>query len=80
MFVILSDINYNIWSGQADFTLPLEFADIETGSNLLNSKIKSDVGYFNYNGTEYIIDQTKSNLFDYDESNYTIYAGADKKF
>lgn len=76
----LSDINYNIWSGQADFTLPLEFADIETGVKFTQFQNKSDVGYFNYNGTEYIIDQTKSNLFDYDESNYAIYAGADKKF
>lgn len=69
----LSYIDYKIWSGQLDFTLPFSFGTIETGAKFTNFKNDSDVRYLNFLGSDFIIDPVRSNLFNYTEKNYALY-------
>lgn len=76
----LSYIEYKIWSGQMDFTLPYSFGKIESGAKFTNFNNNSDVRYLNLFSTDYILDLSRSNLFDYTENNYALYGSFSKEF
>ena len=74
-----SKINYSIWSGQLDFTLPYKFANIETGAKMAYFQNSSDLEYFRIaNGNSVLMPDGK-NLFEYKEQNYAGYFSIDKK-
>ncbi|MCF0075568.1 TonB-dependent receptor family protein [Dyadobacter sp. CY261] len=64
---------YNIWSVQSDLTLPYKWAKIETGIKLAHFNNNANVEYYNYLGEVFILDKTRSNEFDYTESNLASY-------
>jgi len=73
-------LKYNVYSGQADLSLPYNWGTLETGAKYTFLKNKSDVGYYEYLSGQYIINPANSNLFDYEEQNYALYASFEKKF
>jgi len=75
-----SDMNYSIYSGQADFTLPYKWVNIETGVKYTSFNNKSSVEYFNKTGSDYIINANNSNIFHYKEYNYAAYISFQKDF
>ncbi|WP_295199264.1 TonB-dependent receptor [uncultured Chryseobacterium sp.] len=74
-----SELNYKIYSGQADFTLPFKFAKTEAGVKFTNFDNNSDLQYQNLNGGYYVTDPKKSDLFNYNEKNYAAYVGMERK-
>ncbi|MDR2237606.1 MAG: outer membrane beta-barrel family protein [Chryseobacterium sp.] len=76
----LSSVDYKIYSGQADLTLNFKKIQLETGAKYSQFSNRSDIGYFDFKGGQYVADPTKSNLFDYDEKNYAAYLSASKDF
>ncbi|MBE9463830.1 TonB-dependent receptor domain-containing protein [Dyadobacter subterraneus] len=64
---------YNIWSVQSDLTLPYNWAKIETGIKLANFNNNANVEYYNYTGEGFFLDKTRSNEFNYTESNLASY-------
>ena len=64
---------YNIWSVQSDLTLPYKWAKIETGIKLANFNNNANVEYYNYIGEGFLLDKTRSNEFNYTESNLASY-------
>lgn len=75
-----SKIDYNIWSGQADLTLPYKWAKLETGAKYTLFKNSSDIQYFNFLNNDYVINPANSNLFDYKEQNLAGYISLEKDF
>ncbi|MBP2618246.1 outer membrane beta-barrel family protein [Chryseobacterium jejuense] len=75
-----SEINYKIYSAQADLILPFEFVKTETGIKFTNFDNNSDVKYQNLTNGNYMTDPTRSNIFEYNEKNYAAYLSLDKKF
>jgi outer membrane receptor protein involved in Fe transport len=75
-----SGIRYRIWSAQSDLTLPYTWATIETGAKFTNFDNNSDVRYYNLLQPGYVIDPSKSNLFDYNEKNMAAYLSFQKEF
>lgn len=58
-----SKINYSIWSGQLDFTLPYKFANIETGAKMAYFQNSSDLEYFRIaNGNSVLMPDGKNLL------------------
>lgn len=76
----LSYIDYKIWSGQIDFTLPYSFGKIESGAKFTNFNNDSDVRHLNLISTYYVLDPSRSNLFDYTEKNYALYGSYSREF
>ncbi|MDT3409219.1 UNVERIFIED_CONTAM: outer membrane receptor protein involved in Fe transport [Pseudacidovorax intermedius] len=74
-----SRLDYKIYSGQADLTLPFEFAKTEAGIKFTNFDNNSDLKYQNFTGQDYITDPQKSDLFNYNEKNYAVYAGMERQ-
>ncbi len=74
-----SELDYKIYSGQADLTLPFEFAKTEAGIKFTNFDNNSDLQYQNLIGQEYVTDPQKSDLFNYNEKNYATYIGMEKQ-
>lgn len=76
-----SFLKYNVYSGQADLYLPYSWGTIETGAKYTLFKNNSNVGYYDYSSSlsDYIINPARSNIFDYQEQNYALYASFDKK-
>ncbi|WP_306353126.1 outer membrane beta-barrel family protein [Flavobacterium sp. '19STA2R22 D10 B1'] len=68
-----SKIDYNILSGQADLELPYKWAKVEAGSKYTIFKNSSDIQYFDFLNENYILDPSKSNLFNYNEQNIAGY-------
>ncbi|WP_316794657.1 outer membrane beta-barrel family protein [Pedobacter frigoris] len=64
---------YNIWSFQSDLTMPYKWAKIESGIKLANFNNNADVEYYNYIGENFLLDRTRSNEFNYTESNLAAY-------
>ncbi|RLJ33587.1 outer membrane receptor protein involved in Fe transport [Chryseobacterium sp. 7] len=81
-FVIKSPsmVDYKIYSGQADLTLPYPFAKTETGVKFTNFDNNSNIFYQNLTNGEYITDPLKSNEFEYNEKNYAAYISFEKSF
>lgn len=75
-----SDMDYGIYSGQADLMLPYKWSNIELGAKYTLFKNKSNLGYFNLVGGNYIIFPTNSNIFNYNEHNYATYISFQKDF
>ncbi|WP_185288716.1 outer membrane beta-barrel family protein [Chryseobacterium lactis] len=76
----LSSVDYKIYSGQADLTLNLKKIQMETGAKYSQFSNNSDISYFNLTNGNYIIDPSRSNLFDYNEKNYAAYVSFSKDF
>lgn len=74
-----SELDYKIYSGQADLTLPFEFAKTEAGIKFTNFDNNSDLQYQNLVGQDYVTDPIKSDLFNYNEKNYAAYVGMEKR-
>jgi len=74
-----SELDYKIYSGQADLTLPFEFAKTEAGIKFTNFDNNSDLQYQNLNGQDYVTDPQKSDLFNYNEKNYAAYVGMERQ-
>jgi outer membrane receptor protein involved in Fe transport len=74
-----SNMDYGIYSGQFDFTLPYKWSKIETGGKINLLKNNSSLEYKDKIGNEYINDYTKGNAFDYNEYNYALYFSAVKE-
>lgn len=75
-----STVDYKIYSGQADLTLPYKFAKVESGVKFTNFDNNSDVAYQNLINESYITDPGKSNIFEYNEKNYAAYVSMEKEF
>ena len=75
-----SKMKYSIFSMQADFTLPYKWSNIETGAKYTLLDNKSDVGYYEFDGVDFILNPTNSNIFQYKENNYAAYVSFQKDF
>ncbi|WP_223606061.1 TonB-dependent receptor family protein [Chryseobacterium sp. OSA05B] len=75
-----STVDYKIYSGQADLTLPYQFAKMETGVKFTNFDNNSDISYQNLTNGNFITDPLKSNVFEYNEKNYAAYVSFEKEF
>lgn len=75
-----STVNYKIYSGQADLTLPYKFAKIESGLKFTNFDNNSNVVYQNLINGNYVTDPAKSNVFEYNEKNYATYVSLEREF
>jgi hypothetical protein len=64
---------YNIWSVQSDLTLPYKWAKIETGAKFATYNNNASVAYYNNIHDNLLLDQTRSNDFDYTEKNLAAY-------
>ncbi|MFT4092039.1 MAG: outer membrane beta-barrel family protein [Niabella sp.] len=73
-----SDVNFKIWSAQADWSLEKNWASIESGVKFSNFKNLSDLRYSNLIDNAYVIDSSRINLFDYNENNYALYVSVEK--
>lgn len=72
-------VRFRIWSAQADITLPYKLATIETGAKFNNFSNDADVQYYNLLQQQYVLDESKSNLFTYSEKNVAGYISAQKQ-
>lgn len=75
-----SILNYKVYSGQVDITLPYKWSNIETGLKYTKFDNNSDVSYYNYVNQDYVIDPANSNVFNYDEKNYAGYISLNRDF
>ncbi|REC63405.1 TonB-dependent receptor [Chryseobacterium pennae] len=75
-----SVVDYKIYSGQADLTLPYEFAKAEAGIKFTNFDNNSSIFYQNLEDGNYVTDVLKSNEFKYNEKNYAAYFSLEKSF
>jgi len=75
-----STVDYKIYSGQADLTLPYQFAKTETGVKFTNFDNNSNISYQNLINGNYVTDPLKSNQFEYNEKNYAAYISFEKSF
>lgn len=75
-----SKMKYAIFSAQSDLLLPYKWLNIETGLKYTLLDNRSDVGYFDFNGSDYILNLDNSNVFHYKEHNYGAYASFQKDF
>ena len=75
-----SQVDYKIYSGQADLTLPYQFAKMETGVKFTNFDNNSNIFYQNLENGNYVTDPIKSNEFQYNEKNYAAYISFERSF
>lgn len=75
-----SEMNYSIYSGQADLILPYNWASVEAGTKYTLFDNNSNVGYYNLVGSDYVINPDNSNVFNYKEHNYAAYISLQKDF
>lgn len=74
-----SNMDYSIWSGQVDLTLPTPWLNLDLGAKYTRFNNASDVKYFNYQQEEYELDLIRSNVFNYTEHNLAAYLSANKE-
>lgn len=70
-----SKMKYSVLSAQGDLTLPYKWINIDAGIKYTLLDNKSDIGYYDFDGTDYILNPNNSNVFRYKEHNYAIYVG-----
>ena len=70
---------YNIWSIQSDLTLPYKWATVETGVKFANFTNGADVAYYNYLHEKFLLDETRSNEFNYTENNLASYVSMESE-
>ncbi|WP_053327672.1 outer membrane beta-barrel family protein [Chryseobacterium gallinarum] len=77
-----SGVNYKVFSGQFDFTIPTKFANIETGARYSSIKNLSNVEYYNfdYDNSIFIENKERANQYNYKEDNYALYISGTKEF
>ncbi|MDQ1097976.1 MULTISPECIES: outer membrane beta-barrel family protein [Chryseobacterium] len=76
----ISIVEPQVFSAQADLELPFSFGNIETGVKFNRFKNNSDLKYFNLTDNGYVADETRANLFQYQEENYAAYFSYAKNF
>ncbi len=64
---------YNIWSVQSDLTLPYKWAKMEMGAKFATYNNSASVAYYNLINNSALLDETRSNVFDYTERNLAAY-------
>ncbi|KFC24676.1 TonB-dependent receptor domain-containing protein [Chryseobacterium sp. FH1] len=69
----LSKIKPQIFSVQADLELPFKFGTVETGVKFNQFRNSADLKYLNFENNQYIIDEEKGSVFNYQEENYAVY-------
>ncbi len=74
-----SKADYGVYSGNVDFTLPYEFADIEAGAKYASIKNNSNISYFNVINGASSFDPSKSNEFNYRENIFALYFSITKE-
>ncbi|WP_170227837.1 outer membrane beta-barrel family protein [Mucilaginibacter frigoritolerans] len=74
-----NQLNYRIYSGQVDFTLPYNWILIETGGKFTRFINKSSQDYYNIINGESSFDYNNSDDFSYRENNIAGYISASKK-
>jgi hypothetical protein len=75
-----SKIDYSILSGQLDLYLPYGSYIVETGAMVTDFTNNSDVRYLDFQNSEFVLNPGKSNVFNYDEKNYALYASANRDY
>ncbi|MCJ7932944.1 MAG: outer membrane beta-barrel family protein [Chryseobacterium sp.] len=75
-----STVDYKVYSGQADLTLPYQLAKTEAGVKFTNFDNNSDISYQNLIEGNYVTDPVRSNDFKYNEKNYAAYISFEKSF
>lgn len=73
-----SFIDYQIWSGQIDFSLPFSWANVETGLKYTGFINNSDVRYLELMNQQYELNPGRSNEFEYREGNSAAYVSVSK--
>ena len=76
----ISLVKPEIFSAQADLELPYSFGTIETGAKYYQFENDADLSYFRLQNTSWMIDQSRSNLFQYKEKNVAGYFSFAKNF
>jgi hypothetical protein len=71
-----SRLEFNVWSGQSDLLLPYRGATVETGAKFTHFSNHADVRYYDYFHPDLVLDPTKSNLFEFTETNTAAYLSA----
>ncbi|MGG5578271.1 TonB-dependent receptor domain-containing protein [Myroides sp. C15-4] len=74
-----NDLNYQVWSGTADVSYKLSWADVEFGGKYSNYDNRSTVFYYNRIDNNLNYDPTRSNRFNYKEDNFAGYLSLHKK-
>jgi hypothetical protein len=69
----------DIRSVKADLIWPVKFAELSFGGKLSAIKTRSDNRFEYLSGSAYVLDITRTNLFDYTENTQALYASASKK-
>jgi len=79
-YVINTDnaLNYHIYTGQLDFSLPYQWGFLETGTKYTRFNNNSGLQYFNVVDDGYILVPEKSNDFQYNEDNIALYLSASR--
>lgn len=74
----LSNLDYQILSGQADLYLPFKWGTLETGLKFTHFLNGSNIKYFSFKNDGYTIDPSRSNYFEYKENNAAAYVSVYK--
>lgn len=74
-----SNVNYTIFTGEANLELPFQSFKIETGVKYSDIANRSDMKYFNYIDNEYVAYSGRCNEFNYDEQTIAGYFSARKQ-
>ncbi|WP_378103570.1 TonB-dependent receptor domain-containing protein [Chryseobacterium sp. sg2396] len=74
----LSNLDYQILSGQADLYLPFKWGTLETGLKFTHFLNSSNIKYFSFKNYEYTVDPSRSNYFEYKENNAAAYVSVYK--
>ncbi|MDR0228138.1 MAG: TonB-dependent receptor [Flavobacteriaceae bacterium] len=74
-----NNLKYHVWSTNADLSYKLSWATIETGAKFTQYNNESTVAYYIFKNNDYEYDMSRSNNFNYNESNYAGYISLTKK-
>lgn len=74
-----NNLDYQVWSGTADVTYKLSWADVEFGGKYSNYNNQSEMLSYKQLNDEWTYDTTKSNRFNYKEDNIAGYLSLNKK-
>ncbi|PQA91721.1 hypothetical protein B0A69_18055 [Chryseobacterium shigense] len=74
----LSNLDYQIVSGQADLYLPFKWGTLETGLKFTHFMNDSNIKYLSFKNDQYIMDTGRSNYFEYKENNAAAYVSVYK--
>lgn len=73
-----NNINYSIFTGEANLELPFSWIHIEAGTKYSDITNKSDMQYYNKIGTDFVEYLGRSNRFNYEEQTLAGYISARK--